>query len=157
MKPLAERHQIHGVQPVLPVADVVAAANWFCRTLGFAVDFFHGEPAFYARVKLGDQRRWGDAVYIHLQQSARPIHPCGETRLHVGHDIDGLHAHVLACGATVLSPPANEPWGLREMTLQTPDGHRLVLGAEVGAEVGADMGAEMGAEMAPTVSAQSPP
>jgi uncharacterized glyoxalase superfamily protein PhnB len=130
MAPLAQHHQIHGVQPVLPVANVVAAADWFCQTLGFAVDFFHGEPAFYARVKLGD-RSWGDPIYIHLQQTNKPIQPCGETRLHVGHDIDGLHAHVLARGATVLQPPADQPWGLREMTLQTPDGHHLVLGAEI--------------------------
>jgi uncharacterized glyoxalase superfamily protein PhnB len=49
----------------------------------------------------------------------------------VGHDIDGLHAHVRAQGATVLQPPTDEPWGLREMTLQAPGGHVLVLGAEL--------------------------
>ncbi len=127
---LAQHHQIHGVQPVLPVPDLAAAVDWYVRMLGFELDFLHGEPPFYGRVKLGD-RSWGDPIYIHLQQDTGPIQPCGETRLHVGHDINGLHAHVLAAGATVLEPPTDQIWGLRDMALQAPGGHRLVLGAEI--------------------------
>ncbi len=133
-KPIAQHHQLHGVQPVLPVPDVAAAADWFCRVLGFQIDFMHGEPPQHGRVKLGD-RSWGDPIYIHLSCAEGDIHPSGagrtQTRLHVGHDIDGLHAHVLQQGATVLQPPTDEPWGLREMVLQAPGGHSLVLGAEV--------------------------
>jgi uncharacterized glyoxalase superfamily protein PhnB len=129
--PTAKRHQLHGVQPVLPVPDVAAAADWFCRVLGFGLDFLHGDPPQHGRVKLGD-RSWGDPIYIHLSRTDGDIRPCGQTRLHVGHDIDGLHAHVLAQGATVLQPPTDQPWGQREMVLQAPGGHRLVLGAEAG-------------------------
>ena len=130
-KPLAKHHQLHGVQPVLPVPDVAAAADWFVRVLGFEIDFLHGEPPHvHGRVKLGD-RSFGDPIYIHLSRSADPIQPCGETRLHVGHDIDGLHAHVVAQGGVVLLPPTNQPWGLREIVVQAPGGHRLVLGAEI--------------------------
>lgn len=131
--PLARHHQLHGVQPVLPVPDVPAAAAWFCRVLGFSVDFLHGEPPFYGRVKLGD-RSWGDPVFIHLQGTSEAMHPTGETRLHVGNDIDGLHGHVLAEGAEVLEPPTDQPWGLREFVLVAPGGHRLVLGAKVAQE-----------------------
>ena len=131
MDALAKHHQLHGVQPVLPVPDVKAAADWFVRVLGFEIDFLHGEPPFvHGRVKLGD-RSVGDPIYIHLSHTAGAIQPCGETRLHVGHDIDGLHAHVVACGATVLLAPSNQPWGLREIVLQAPGGHRLVLGATI--------------------------
>lgn len=130
MEALAKHHQIHGVQPVLPVPDVAAAADWFVRTLGFQIDFLHGDPVFYGRVKLGD-RSWGDPVCIHLQQEDGTIRPCGRTRLHVGRDIDGLHAHVLAMGAAVLMPPTDQPWGLREIEIEAPGGHRLVLGAEI--------------------------
>jgi uncharacterized glyoxalase superfamily protein PhnB len=130
MDALAKHHQIHGVQPVLPVPDVAAAADWFVRVLGFEIDFLFGEPvAWHGRVKAGDGS-WGAPVYIHLQQCKDAITPCGETRLHVGHDIDALHAHALAQGATVLQPPTDQPWGLREIVLQAPGGHRLVLGAE---------------------------
>ena len=127
--PLGRQHQLHGVQPVLPVPEVAAAADWFVRVLGFEVDFGIGAPPVHARVKLGD-RSWGDPIYIHLSLQHGPIQPCGQTRLHVGHDIDGLHHHVLAQGATVLQPPVDQPWGLREFVLQAPGGHQLVLGAE---------------------------
>ena len=126
---LARTHQLHGVQPVLPVADVAAAADWFCRVLGFDLDFLHGEPPVHGRVKLGD-RSWGDPIYIHLSRAEGEIRPCGQTRLHVGRDIDGLHAHAAAAGATVLQAPIDQPWGLREFVLQAPGGHRLVLGGE---------------------------
>jgi uncharacterized glyoxalase superfamily protein PhnB len=127
---LAAQHQIHGIQPVLPVADVAAATDWFCRVLGFSIDFSIGEPASYARVKLGDHS-WGAPIYIHLTQTGDAVQPCGATRLHVGHDIDGLHAHALREGAQVLLPPTDQPWGLREIEIAAPGGHRLVLGAEI--------------------------
>jgi uncharacterized glyoxalase superfamily protein PhnB len=133
MTDLARHHQIHGVQPVLPVPDVAAAAEWFGRVLGFTVDFLHGEPPVHGRVKLGD-RSWGDPVYLHLTQAAAPIRPCGEIRLHVGHDIDGLYRHVQASGAEVDAPPIDRPWGLREFVVVAPGGHRLCLGQPTGAD-----------------------
>ena len=129
MAELAEQHQIHGVQPVLPVPDVEAAADWFVRVLGFELDFLWGTPPTHARVKVGDGR-WGAPVCIQLSRSELPINPCGATRLHVGRDIDGLHSHALARGAKVLLPPTDQPWGLREIVLEAPGGHRLCLGAE---------------------------
>jgi uncharacterized glyoxalase superfamily protein PhnB len=127
--PLARHHQLHGVQPVLPVPDVLGAADWFARVLGFEVDFVIGDPPAHGRVKLGDGS-WGDPIYIHLSLQHGSIQPCGQTRLHVGHDIDGLHRHALAQGAAVLQPPLDQPWGLREFVLLAPGGHQLVLGAE---------------------------
>ena len=41
---LGTLHQFHGVQPVLPVADVSRAARWFRDVLGFELDFVAGEP-----------------------------------------------------------------------------------------------------------------
>jgi hypothetical protein len=129
---LARQHQLHGAQPVLPVLHVAAAADWFVRMLGFEVDFLLGEPPAYGRVKLGD-RSWGDQIHIHLQGTAGDITPCGATRLHVGHDVDGLHAHLQRQGAEALTAPQDQPWGLREISLRAPGGHLLVLGAEVAA------------------------
>ena len=136
---LGKHHQLHGVQPVLPVPDVKAAADWFVLVLGFELDFLHGEPPHvHGRVKLGD-RSFGDPIYIHLSHTASAIQPGGETRLHVGHDIDGLHTHVLAQGGMVLLPPTNQPWGLREIVVQAPGGHRLVLGAEIDPKPATDL------------------
>ena len=132
--PLATTHQIHGVQPVMPVPDVAAAGRWFCSVLGFQIDFEIGEPPNYARVRLGDHS-FGDPVYSHLRkQVAGDGPPCGETRLHAGHDIDGLHDHVVSVGGDVVSPPADQPWGLREITLRAPGGYLIVIGAEIVAD-----------------------
>ena len=130
---LAQQHQIHGAQPVLPVPDVAAAADWFVRVLGFDVDFLYGDaPHVHGRVKCGQPgpEGWGAPIYIHLSRRTSPLQTGAEIRLHIGHDIDGLHRHAIDAGATVLGAPVDQPWGLREFVLQAPGGHRLVLGAE---------------------------
>src|SRR5207245_11646604 len=39
-----DKHQLHGMQPVLQVADVSAAVAFYRDLLGFEVDFVHGDP-----------------------------------------------------------------------------------------------------------------
>ncbi|MFH0128591.1 bleomycin resistance protein [Variovorax sp. VaC1] len=123
---LGTLHEFHGVQPVLPVSDVSRAARWFRDVLGFELDFIAGEPPSYARVKKGD-RSYGDPVYLRLWQcntrEARPWR--GEIVIHVGKDIDGLHAAYVKRGVTVIEPPVSQPWGLREFAIREPDGHVL--------------------------------
>lgn len=131
---LGTLHEFHGVQPVLPVSDVSRAARWFRDILGFELDFIAGEPPSYARVKKGDRRTggkegkgWGDPVYIRLWQCNTRDAPRwrGEIVIHVGNDIDGLHAAYVKRGVTVVEPPASQPWGLREFAIREPDGHVL--------------------------------
>ncbi|MEJ8820915.1 VOC family protein [Variovorax humicola] len=144
---LGTRHRFHGIQPVLPVSDVTRAARYFREVLGFELDFIAGEPPSYARVKHvppgddpvdaslavglpgvlpGDHSR-GDAVYIRLWQcNARETRQWrGEIVIHVGRDIDGLHAAYVKRGVEVTEPPTSQPWGLREFAIREPDGHVL--------------------------------
>ena len=124
---LGTRHQFHGVQPVLPVADATRAARYFCDVLGFALDFIAGEPPSYARVKHVPALGLGEAVYLRLWQvNVRETRPWrGEIVIHVGHDIDGLHAAYVKRGVDIVEPPTSQPWGLREFALREPDGHLL--------------------------------
>lgn len=123
---LGTLHEFHGVQPVLPVSDVSRAARWFSEVLGFEIDFIAGEPPSYARVMKGD-RSYGDPVYLRLWQcgsrEARPWR--GEIVIHVGKDIDGLHAAYVKRAVTIIEPPTSQPWGLREFAIREPDGHVL--------------------------------
>ena len=125
---LAQRHELHGLQPVLPVRDLAASVRFYCDLLGLELDFLYGEPPAYGRVRhTGD----GAPIYLHLSPVApgEPI-ACAELRLHVGRDIDGLYAAYAALGARLQATPQTKPWGLREFELLDPDGHLLIFGAE---------------------------
>jgi len=125
---LAQRHELHGLQPVLAVADLTASVRFYCDVLGLELDFLWGEPPNYGRVRhTGD----GAPIYIHLApvaagESVAPV----ELRIHVGRDVDGLYAAYRARGADIGPPPQDRPWGLREFELRDPDGHLLIFGAE---------------------------
>lgn len=125
---LGTLHQFHGVQPVLPVADVTRAARYFCDVLGFTLDFIAGEPPSYARVKhLPGAGVQGDPVYLRLWQGAqRDAAPWrGEIVIHVGHDVDGLYRTYQRRGVLIIEVPTSQPWGLREFAIREPDGHVL--------------------------------
>ena len=124
---LGTRHQFHGVQPVLPVADATRAARYFCDVLGFELDFVAGEPPSYARVKHVPPAGQGEAVYLRLWQvNVRDTRPWrGEIVIHVGHDIDGLYAAYVKRGVDIVEAPTSQPWGLRELAVREPDGHVL--------------------------------
>ncbi|ANW21469.1 VOC family protein [Streptomyces clavuligerus] len=42
-------------------------------------------------------------------------------------DVAAAHEQLSTAGATILRPPVREPWGLIEMWITDPDGHRIVL------------------------------
>jgi uncharacterized glyoxalase superfamily protein PhnB len=45
--------------------------------------------------------------------------------------VDELYEEFQAKGAILTSKPTNKPWGLREFTLKTPDGHRIACGEPI--------------------------
>jgi uncharacterized glyoxalase superfamily protein PhnB len=47
--------------------------------------------------------------------------------------LDQLHQEISARGAKVISDPRDEPWGLREFGIRTPDGHRIRFGEPISA------------------------
>ncbi|MCX5761179.1 MAG: VOC family protein, partial [Gemmatimonadetes bacterium] len=48
-------------------------------------------------------------------------------------DVDAYHREVHSQGAEILTAPTNRAYGLREFTLCTPDGHRLMVGQSIAA------------------------
>ena len=122
---LGSKHRFHGVQPVLPVEDVAASAEYFRDVLGFEIEFLEGTPPIHGRLKKGDGS-FGSPVYIHLSK-AQPedVQPSGELRIYVGHDLDGLFAAYVTLGVSVVFPPVSQPWGLREFSVREINGHVL--------------------------------
>lgn len=116
LKPVLSRPRF-----VLAVPDARATAAWWIDVMGFKEIFRddgwvfvqHGEcvihlgscPAALAPNALGDHGYFG---YVEVDK------------------LDAYHAEVQAAGASILSAPADKPWGMREMAIATPDGHRLM-------------------------------
>ena len=128
---LGRVHQFHGVQPVLPVRDVAASAQYFHDVLGFEINFLEGDPPIHGRVMKGDGS-WGQPIYIHLSNAApEEVRPSGELRIHVGRDLDGLFEKYCDRGVEVVFPPISQPWGLRGFAVREINGHTLRFCAEV--------------------------
>ena len=42
-------------------------------------------------------------------------------------DVEAFHDRAVEAGAEILKAPTDEPWGMRELGLRSPDGHRFML------------------------------
>ena len=113
--------------PVLGVRSVAEAVDYFERVLGFecpgGLFGAEGEPPVYAVMRR-------DGCEVHLQIRRRTVFAEergsfeGDAYLFV-EDLDALYKELQGRGASVLRPPMDEPYGLRDCTIETPDGHRL--------------------------------
>jgi catechol 2,3-dioxygenase-like lactoylglutathione lyase family enzyme len=108
--------------PILFVRDVTASAVFY-ETLGFAIDFLHGEPPFYGAVSRGD-------ACLHLRFVHRPNFAdlaAREPSLIVAtievSDIDGLFAEFAARGAPFAQVPTRQDWGGTDFHVRDPDGN----------------------------------
>jgi uncharacterized glyoxalase superfamily protein PhnB len=45
-------------------------------------------------------------------------------------DVDVLHQEYKSSGAVIRQAPTNMPWGVREVNVQDPDGHRFRMGSD---------------------------
>lgn len=115
---------IRRADPVLAVHDLEVSARWYESVLGCErVDAVPGLWVFC--------RAAGTTFRLGLCPDVPPARELGDhsfvAYLHVD-DVDAAYERAVAAGADVISPPADEPWGMREMALRSPDGHRFRLG-----------------------------
>ena len=118
--------------PVLGCRDVEAAMSWFVDTLGFSCPggLFTppGHEPVYAIL-------FREGASIHLQIRRRPVF-LAERQAHEGDayifvdDVDALHDEFAKRGVTIIRPPQDEPYGLRDFTIETVTGHRLTFARE---------------------------
>jgi uncharacterized glyoxalase superfamily protein PhnB len=113
--------------PVLAVHDLDRSAAWYRDVLG--CDSEDVDPGNWRFCRSGDvqfmlgrcpdvppARELGDHSYI--------------AYLEVD-DVDAFFRRAVAAGAEVLKAPQDEPWGMREVALRSPDGHRFMLGEPI--------------------------
>ena len=116
--------EVLNANPVLAVHDLERSATWYRDVLGCetrdpdpgnwtfcrsgAIDFMLGRcPDALPASELGDHSY---VAYLRVD------------------DIDAFHDRAVNAGAEILKPPTDEPWGMREFGLRSPDGHRFMLG-----------------------------
>jgi catechol 2,3-dioxygenase-like lactoylglutathione lyase family enzyme len=99
--------------PELPVSDLERARDYYCGKLGFKREWALPEIAAASRGPV--------AIFFRLSKS--PITP--QTHWMFADDVDATYAEMQASGAVIADPIANKPWGLRQFTIQDPDGHRF--------------------------------
>ena len=108
--------------------DLAASIRFYCEALGFAVaNQFENEGKVVAAVvgagdcrivlnqddgKLGWDRVKGQGFYLQ-------INVAGAT------DVDAAAARIKAAGGTLLSEPADQPWGARMFQFKDLDGFKL--------------------------------
>lgn len=141
---------ITGITPILNVSSVVDSVHWFER-LGWARGFAHNAGGMLEPGALSNEH--GQATFgsvcagegqIFLCQDAQGLRGGKPARfdgdddtgatwmslwLKTPAEVDAAHALAVANGVTVLWPPTDEPWGVRECRLMHPDGHVLRVGA----------------------------
>lgn len=108
---------------VLAVKDLAVAAAYFKDKLGFDLDFTAPGWEFLSfgdfKVMLGECRdeMTAEATGNHSWFAHALVE-----------NVDEVYAEFNERGAAILSRIANKPWGMRDFTVITPDGHRIVFG-----------------------------
>jgi catechol 2,3-dioxygenase-like lactoylglutathione lyase family enzyme len=111
--------------PVVLVSDVQAAAEFYRDQLGFAIDFLHGNPAFYSSVSR-------DEACIHLRFVHQPVFNADlrEREQVISAfvavaNVKGLFTEYETRGVSFVHRLKEEPWGQSSFIVRDPDGNCL--------------------------------
>ena len=124
-KPIGPIPRLTRAVPVLWVANVETSAGFFRTTLGFSVDFLHGEPPFYGSVSR-------DGACLHLKFVHEPVLAVGAqdrdgfiSAFIEVENVKALYAEYVAAGATFDQKLKKQAWGGRDFVVRDPDGNRI--------------------------------
>jgi len=133
-----ERHMIVNqsapaatVVPILVYADVVRAIDWLCEAFGFAERLRAERDGIvnHAQLVVAD-----GAIMLGRQGGIFSVPRRGEVHQYVTvavPDVDRHFEHAQRCGAHIVTPPNNAPFGERQYTAEDPEGHRWTFSQHV--------------------------
>ena len=113
--------------PVLAVTDLERSAAWYVAVLG--CERADVDPGNWVFCRAG-----GTTFRLGRCPDALPVDDIGDhsyVAYLVVDGVDAFHDAAVSHGSEVRKPPTDEPWGMRELALRTPDGHRLMLGQAI--------------------------
>jgi len=120
------------VVPILVYEDVGQAIDWLCETFGFRERLRAGAPGgsvSHAQLDIGE-----GAIMLGRQgaefRSPRPNEVSQYVTVHV-ENVDQHFEHTRQCGARILKPPTDMPFGERQYTVEDLGGHRWTFSQSV--------------------------
>ena len=127
MKDTKSKRKVIHTRHVLAVKDLRAEADYYVEKLGFDQDFTAPGWEFLSfgnfKVMLGecnDEMLAGDtgnhSWYAHV----------------LVENVDEVYGELTGRGAKILSQIEDKAWGIRELSVVTPDGHRIAFGQIIG-------------------------
>lgn len=123
--------RIRSSAPHLFVSDVIRSVDWFVDVLGFDRPTLWGDPPEFAMPKR-------DGFIVMLQQCPEvAVAPHGAADCWDAYfwieDVDDYCAELRDRGAEIAEGPVDRPhYGMRELTVRSPDGHLLVFAEDIG-------------------------
>lgn len=114
-------NEFEGVIPILNVKNFAVSMDYYVKKLGFTKKWDWGTPPTFGCVTRGK-------IQIFFCEGGQ-----GQPGVWMSiflDDVDALHEEYKKSGAIIRQPPTNMPWGVREMNVQDPDGHRLRMGSD---------------------------
>jgi uncharacterized glyoxalase superfamily protein PhnB len=110
------------ITPVFHVADADKAEEFYCRGLGFTLEFAHRldearrNPCYLGLIR--------DGVRLHVSSFSGDAVAGGVANVRVD-NVDALHAALVQKGIAIDSGPVDQSWGTREMYVKDADGNCL--------------------------------
>lgn len=111
---------------ILIYADIAAAHHFLVETFGFSAGALQRDDegeVVHAEVSLGHETVW-----LHRVAPEHGLRGVAELGAATGmvlvfvDEVDGHHARSAAAGATILSPPTDQPYGQREYSASDLEG-----------------------------------
>ena len=118
----SERKIVH-TRHVLAVKDLKIEAEYYINKLGFERDFTAPGWEF---LSFGDFKVMLGECADEMTAEATGNHSWFAHVL--VENVDEVYQELIDRGAKILSLIGNKPWGIRDFTVVTPDGHRIVFG-----------------------------
>ena len=107
------------VTPILNVKNIQESFDYYVQKLGFEKLWDWGDPPDFGCVRRGK-------IEIFLCQGCQ-----GQPGMWMAiftDDVDALYEEYKKSGATIVNPPTDYPWEMREMLVEDLDGHRFRMG-----------------------------